>query len=123
MIPLGSMPFFARKSGLIEMVVSRRSKQGNYTESRSTSVEGSRMRLGRVVSPWMRSVMTRAAVQWPNHGDHTKATEVKGCFPSDMVASSLDTSEFFSRAWNLIRKLAMYGTMIPAFRTVITKVG
>ena len=34
----------------------------DQTESRSMRVEGSRMRLGRVVSPWMRSVMTRAAV-------------------------------------------------------------
>lgn len=33
-----------------------------YTESRSTRVDGSRMRLGSVVSPWMRAAITRATV-------------------------------------------------------------
>ena len=50
-------------------------------------------------------LIPRVALQWPNHGDHTKATEVKGCFPSDMVASTLDTPEFFFRVRNLIQKL------------------
>jgi len=47
----------------------------------------------------------RIALQWPNHGDHTKATEVVGRFPTDMVASTLDTPEFFFRVRNLIKKL------------------
>ncbi len=50
-------------------------------------------------------LIPRVALQWPNHGDHTKATEVRGCFPSDMVASTLDTPEFFFRVRNLIQKL------------------
>ena len=50
-------------------------------------------------------LIPRVALQWPNHGDHTKATEVRGCFPSDMVASTLDTPEFFFWVRNLIQKL------------------
>jgi hypothetical protein len=50
-------------------------------------------------------IIPRIAIQWPNHGDHTKATEVKSCFPTDMVASTLDTPEFFSRVRNLVLKL------------------
>lgn len=50
-------------------------------------------------------IIPRVALQWPNHGDHTKATEITGQFPSDMVASTLDTPEFFSRVRNLVRKL------------------
>lgn len=47
----------------------------------------------------------RIAIQWPNNGDHTKATQVNSCFPSDMVASTLDTPEFFFRVRNLVKKL------------------
>lgn len=47
----------------------------------------------------------RIALQWPNHGDHTKATEIQSCFPADMVASTLDTPEFFFRVRNLVAKL------------------
>lgn len=47
----------------------------------------------------------RVALQWPNHGDHTKATEIQSCFPADMVASTLDTPEFFFRVRNLVAKL------------------
>lgn len=50
-------------------------------------------------------IIPRVALQWPNHGDHTKATEVRGCFASDMVASTLDTPEFFFRVRNLVAKL------------------
>ena len=50
-------------------------------------------------------IIPRVALQWPNHGDHTKATEITGQFPSDMVASTLDTPEFFMRVRNLVRKL------------------
>ncbi len=50
-------------------------------------------------------MIPRIAIQWPNHGDHTKATEVRSCFPSDMVKSTLDTEEFFFRVRNLVAKL------------------
>ena len=50
-------------------------------------------------------MIPRIAIQWPNHGDHTKATEVRSCFASDMVASTLDTPEFFFRVRNLVKKL------------------
>ena len=50
-------------------------------------------------------IIPRIALQWPNHGDHTKATEVKGCFAADMVASTLDTPDFFFRVQNFIGKL------------------
>ncbi|MDR2505036.1 MAG: DUF4832 domain-containing protein [Oscillospiraceae bacterium] len=50
-------------------------------------------------------IIPRVAIQWPNHGDHTKATEIVGRFPSDMVKSTLDTPEFFFRVRNLIEKL------------------
>jgi len=50
-------------------------------------------------------MIPRIAIQWPNDGDHTKATEVRSCFPSDMVASTLDTPEFFFRVRNLVQKL------------------
>ena len=50
-------------------------------------------------------IIPRIALQWPNHGDHTKATQIRGCFPSDMVASTLDTPEFFFRVRNLVLKL------------------
>lgn len=50
-------------------------------------------------------IIPRIALQWPNHGDHTKATEIKGCFAADMVASTLDTPEFFFRVQNFVGKL------------------
>lgn len=50
-------------------------------------------------------IIPRIAIQWPNHGDHTKATEIRSCFPSDMVKSTLDTPEFFFRIQNLVAKL------------------
>lgn len=50
-------------------------------------------------------LIPRVALQWPNHGDHTKATEVTGRFPGDMVASTLDTPEFFFRVRHLVEKL------------------
>lgn len=50
-------------------------------------------------------IIPRVAIQWPNCGDHTKATEIVSCFPSDMVKSTLDTPEFFFRVKNLVRKL------------------
>ena len=50
-------------------------------------------------------IIPRVALQWPNHGDHTKASSVVGCFPPDMVASTLDTPAFFDRVRNLVMKL------------------
>ena len=50
-------------------------------------------------------IIPRVAIQWPNHGDHTKATQVRSCFPTDMVQSTLDTPEFFLRVRNLVEKL------------------
>lgn len=50
-------------------------------------------------------IIPRVALQWPNHGDHTKATEITGQFPGDMAASTLDTPEFFFRVRNLVKKL------------------
>lgn len=50
-------------------------------------------------------IIPRVALQWPNHGDHTKATKVEGCFASDMVASTLDTPEFFFRVQNFVAKM------------------
>ena len=58
-------------------------------------------------------IIPRVALQWPNHGDHTKASSVVGCFPSDMVASTLDTPEFFERTRNLVSKLGRVWNQDP----------
>ena len=47
----------------------------------------------------------RILAQWPNCGDHTKATAIDSYFPTDMVPSTLDTPEFFFRVRNLVKKL------------------